>query len=143
MDTRSLSIIQIGNGSSDTNSSSDSALLYYENPIGNVSALLQRIAPSSIAEWVDITSQTSQSLPGGFRNADSAVQFSHTLYESDIGAPFSTPFTSVANFSLKRLGEDVIGDGALFYSSPEATLVSTVYNTTFGTPGTFISGMNL
>ena len=137
MDTRSLSITSLGNGTV-TNSSTDTALLFYENPTGNASVLVQRITTqSSQAQWVDITSQTSQSLPGEFRNADPIVEPSHTLYESDIVATFSTPFTIIG------LDEDETGDGypseieALFCSPPDATRVSTIYSPTIGAPGKF------
>ena len=155
VETRSLSITPLGNGSSDTNSTTNLALLYYENPTGNASALLQRISPrSALTQWVDITSQESQLLPGEFRNTGpmTNMDLSHTLYESDnINAIFSTPFTRVANFT-GILSEDDIGVqpgmgalspvGALSYSPPNASLVSIVYNAVLGGPGNFRTGMH-
>lgn len=109
------------------NSTINSAILYYENLTGNVSALLQRTTShyypsihgkSAPETWIDITSQDSKSLPSEFRNTpgrnSSNDSYSYTLYESDINATYSTPFTSGANFS----GWSV---GALFYSSSNAT----------------------
>ena len=138
VDTRSLSIsvFPAANGSSsfnpDTNSTTNVALLYYENSNGKVSALLHRLLTegnqysgwSSQDQWVDITSQESQKLPQEFRNAPgfsysnslyefgsnhNATLFSHTLYEADPTAVYSTPFSSAANF----FGPSA---GALFYS---------------------------
>ena len=102
VNTRSLSITSIGNGSSSTNFTTDSALLYYENPDGNMSALLQRGDPLYPAQWIDITSQGSESLPDEFRNNQSSTVYvtatSATLYESDTNATFNTPFISGADF---------------------------------------------
>ncbi|KAL9076101.1 MAG: hypothetical protein Q9161_001148 [Pseudevernia consocians] len=133
VDTRSLSITPIGNGSSDANPTTNSALLYYENSNGNVSALLRRGSFVDQFQWVDITSQQSESLPNEFGNAPglnahsdtnipeeiSGDYFndSKTLYESDTDAIFSTPFTSGANLSGPFIG-------ALFYSPPEPSLVN-------------------
>ena len=88
----------------------DLALLYYENPNGKASVLVMRgsLLQSNI-QWFDISSQESISLPEGFRNAPGYDQTSFTLYESDTNALFSTPFTSAANFTDSRIG-------ALFYS---------------------------
>ena len=107
MGSPSLSITSIEGVLPSTNTTINSALLYYENPTGNVSALLQRTSITFADECVDITSQASESLPNEFRN--SAGQTSNTLYESDTNATYSTPFTSGANFT----GWDI---GALFYS---------------------------
>ena len=100
VNTRSLSITSIGNGSSSTNFTTDSALLYYENPDGNMSALLQRGDPLYQAQWINITSQGSESLPDEFRNNQSSTVYltSATLYESDTNATFNTPFISGADF---------------------------------------------
>ena len=113
MDTRSLSITSTGR-SSDTGSLTDSALLYYENPTGRVSALFQHGH-----EWVDITSQGSQSLPDEFHNAPD-FNSSKTLYNSaETNAILSTPFTSGANWTGYSIG-------ALFYSPPNASSVKGV-----------------
>ena len=163
MDTRSLSITPIGNGSSDANPTTNSALLYYENPNGNVSALLRRGSFVDQFQWVDITSQQSESLPNEFGNAPglnahsdtnlpeeiSGDYFndSKTLYESDTDAIFSTPFTSGANLSGPFIG-------ALFYSPPEPSLVNGKFPLSSGSftyaghsigpggPGYFGSGMS-
>ena len=128
VDTRSLSTTTIRSGSSDTNATTNSALLYYENADGKVAALLQRITDTvnqdgqfgRSTQWVDITSQQSKSLPNEFRNVPDS-EYSNTLYESVkksvINATFSTPFTSGANFFGCTIG-------ALFYSPPAASLVN-------------------
>ena len=125
MDTRSLSISYFltANESYSVDVSPDSttnvALLYYENPNGNVSALLHRYFNGS-NEWVDITSQESKGLPHEFRNApgfnystDSNTTndfiLSHTLYDADPTVVYSTPFVSAANLFGKSAG-------ALLYS---------------------------
>ena len=109
VNTRSLSIASIGvAGGNRTNS----ALLYYENPTGNISALLRRlpVSPGTLQytdfEYVDITHQ-SKTLPDEFRNNGTLDSHeSRTLYELDV--PFSTPFASQTNWSANI--------GALFYS---------------------------
>ena len=89
MDTRSLSISLIpdASNSSDLNASKNSttnvALLYYENPNGKVSALLHRhlelfaegsaAGSSSQEQWIDITSQESKALAKEFRNAPGLI----------------------------------------------------------------------
>ena len=153
MDTRSLSITPIGNGSSDTNLTTNSALLFYENPTGNVPALLQRISPNSNqaelssqpqqVQWVDITSQKSQGLPDEFWNDGLNLFDSRTLYESDMNATFSTPFTVIANDSTLTVGnQNEVGAelGALFYSPPDASLASISYVFNSSAPGDFIGG---
>lgn len=132
VDTRSLSIIQFpgANGSFFPNpnvtSITNIALLYYESPNGNVSALLNRAiqGPGSkgdinmLVQWIDITSQESKALPHEFRNApgfnyssslgpevEENATFSYTLYETDPITIFSTPFSS-----------DGTSGSALFYS---------------------------
>ena len=120
MNTRSLSVTTSITNGSDSNSTS---LLYYENPTGKVSALLQHISPpgpdpamSSISSWVDITSQAVRSLPDEFRKAPSsdiaAPSNSNTLYESQPNATFSPPFTS---YPLSMSGSQ-LQCIALFYS---------------------------
>ena len=99
------------------NSTINLALLYYENPTGKASALVQRaFQQSSEIQWVDISSQESKSLPDDFRNSPGPGQLSFTLYESDTNATFSTPFTSATNFTESAIG-------ALFYS-PNVSLVN-------------------
>ena len=104
VDTRSLSVTSVPGSRAyirNTNSSGNLALLYYENSAGNVSALLQRSDPTESGvgvQWYDITSQSSQSLPGDFHNSPSDPT-SHTLYESRADITFGTPFASMANHS--------------------------------------------
>ena len=121
IDTRSLSIKRIVYDSRlSMNSTTNCALLYYENPSGNVSALLNRVSvrpnPNSGLglqfQWIDVTSQESEALPREFWNAPDynySKTFSHTLYESDPYTVYGTPFSS---------------DGGLFYS-PSNPLPST------------------
>ena len=154
MNTRSLSITSVNN--TVINSTTNSALLYYENPTGNVSALLQRISPQPTqilemlnAQWIDISSQESKSLPDEFRNVP-GFNFSNTLYESYTNAKFSIPFTSGLDFS----GSPTIG--ALFYSPPTnasrfrlhdgslvsaSTIVTADYQIGPTGPGNFSAGM--
>lgn len=152
MDTRSLFITSTGYGSSDANSTTNSALLYYENPTGNVSALLQRFSPQSNeyskveqAQWIDITSQKSKSLPDEFDNVPHS-NHSNTLYESSPWAGFSTPFTGGAYFSDTSIG-------AVFYQPnvslasdgpPESggLIVFTNYTVGPSGPGSFNTGMH-
>ena len=114
VDTRSLSVTLVNR--SETIPFADSlngniALLYYENPTGNVSALLQRSVWTRYEQsfqWLDITSQSNQSLPGEFRNVpNSSVSnygSSHTLHESLANTRLGTPFTSGANFVDSGVG---------------------------------------
>ena len=89
MDTRSLSVASLET----VNQSITLAILFYENPIGQVSALVQIFTSAGIPKWFDITSQSSQSLPGDLRkNPD--PDFSNTLYESALNDTFSPPFTT-------------------------------------------------
>ena len=127
VDTRSLSIslFPTANNSSNFNldeaSTTNVALLFYENPNGKVSALLHRLmnivwgpqgGESWQDQWIDITSQESEALPNEFRNAPgfnyrntlyqlspynttfSKTAFSKTLYEADPLAVYNTPFFS-------------------------------------------------
>ena len=156
MDTRSLSLSSVPSDANTTLISQ--AILYYENPTGNVSALLQRITdndpteynvPSWSQKWFDITSQKSESLPNEFRNIDeknsSKSSYSKTLYESNTNATYSTPFTSGANFA----GWNV---GALFYSPSNKSLdgsplisgggiVAAGYTMSLNGTGNFTAGM--
>lgn len=138
VDTRSLSmsLFPTANTSSNfdlgKNSTTNVALLFYENPNGKVSALLYRLmnivdenpqaGGSEQDQWIDITSQESKALPNEFRNApgfnysntlykDSGYNttFSRTLYEADPIAVYSTPFFSAPNFFSGSVG-------AMFYS---------------------------
>lgn len=111
--TRSLSVTSISTPSGDFNGTINLALLFYENPNGNVSALLQRDGVSGF-QFVDITSQESPSLPNEFRSSSGMFR-SYTLYESAMNATFSAPFASGYNQSR-----------ALFYSPPSASLKSTI-----------------
>ena len=150
MDTRSLSISLIpdASNSSDLNASKNSttnvALLYYENPNGKVSALLHRhlelfaedpaAGSSSQEQWIDITSQESKALAKEFRNAPgfnysntlyktyndtTPTMFSHTLYEADPTAVYGTPFFSAPGFFAASVGAPGFFSasvGAIFYS---------------------------
>ena len=95
VDTRSLSVNSIS--SFLPNTTTNLALLYYENPNGKLSALLQRQDIEQV-RWIDITSQASES-------------------ESEANITFSTPFTSGTNFSSSP------GIGALFYT-PDTQLLN-------------------
>ena len=107
------------------NSTTNIALLFYETPNGKVSALLHRLiiivnenpqaGSSPQDQWINITSQESKALPNEFRNAPKFnyrntpyegdpllgdghnPTFSHTLYEADPIAVYSTPFFSALN----------------------------------------------
>ncbi|KAM0800348.1 hypothetical protein BDR22DRAFT_972912 [Usnea florida] len=133
VDTRSLSIssLETVNNSSEfnlvENSTTNLALLFYENPNGKVSALLHRLlntvnmkfrmenAPRD--QWIDITSQDSKALPNEFRNApgfnysnslpnssEFITTFSKTLYDADPNAVYSTPFLGAPDYTT---GSDV------------------------------------
>ena len=154
IDTRSLSITSVSN--TDTNSTTNSGLLYYENPTVNVSALLQRISPQPTqnlkalnAQWIDITSQESKSLPGEFRNVPD-FNSSNTLYESYTNAIFSTPFTSGVTLSGSSIGALLFSpptkasrfkaDGGPLFSA--STIVSADYKIGPRGPGSFSAGMS-
>ena len=151
MDTRSLSFCSLplpsGKlGGNDTNSIINLALLIYESPTRNVSALLYRGRLSTVngssSEWVDITSQESKALPSAFRNPESTLYSnfsSFTLYETFDGiephVSLSTPFTCAANFS----NYDV---GLLFYwPDAEFPVVAPSYSINPGGVGGFRDGM--
>lgn len=138
MDTRSLSFNSL-NETFTGNSTISSALLYYENPTGNISALLQRTNAQDQSQWVDITPQGSKSLP-------TYIGTSFTFYELGNNATFSTPFTSAANFAGNTIT-------ALFYSpniSPKnggPVILTSGYNAVAeqvdpGGPGYLLSGMH-
>lgn len=169
VDTRSLSISlsPAPNASSTpssfnayTNSTTNVALLYYENTKGEVSALLHRLltfgdkqSSSQQDQWIDITNQESKALPREFRNAPGFIYsnsfydtgpnhnttFSHTLHETDPIAVYSTPFASTG---------DSFGSSAMFYSpldplpnttSPLAggSFFNAYYNIGLNGPGNF------
>ena len=122
VNTRSLSItlFPFANTSLNTteNSTTNVALLFYENPNGKVSTLLYRLintfnSPGGVLfdQWINITSQESKALPNEFHNAPGSnhsntpyrlCEFSntcsHTLYEADPNAVYNTPFFSTPNF---------------------------------------------
>ena len=127
VDTRSLSIslFPTANTSSSfnigENSTTNVALLFYENPNGKVSALLHRFinvvsedpqgGESQQDQWIDITSQESQALPNEFRNPPGFnysntlyklsgynTTFSRTLHKADPIAVYNTPFASAPYF---------------------------------------------
>ena len=94
---------------SDTNSTTV-YLLFYENPTGEASALLQRIPSTDspkATQWVDITG---------------------TLHDSEPNAKFNAPFASRADFdahSITPIGRHP--SGFCFYSRLNAS-AGTVYN---------------
>lgn len=122
VNTRSLVITTLSEPFDPNSSYINQAILYYENPNGNISALLQRgVSARTEAEyqWVDITNQESQSLPHDCRNGPNS-RSSHTLYESE-GAAVSTPFTTSwlgTNPSADKIG---LSTRATFYTSANAT----------------------
>ena len=117
--TRSLSATSIGSLSGDSNSTSNVALIYYENPTGEIAALLEQgfvdvvdVVDVVDAGWVDVTSQESKSIPAEFHNAPIEPDewpTSKTLSECYVNVTFGVPFTSAANFSGAQVG-------ILFYS---------------------------
>ena len=115
VNTRSLSYCLLSDTVLSSNSKLNLALLFYENPTGKISALLQRgnSLENGATEWTDITSQGSRSLPDAFRNGPGPDNNnSKTLYESDTSATFGTPFT------CQSVGAgDENGVELLFYSS--------------------------
>lgn len=99
------------------NSNITNTILYYENPTGQVSALIQRFSPTYGVKWIDVTSQNSQSLPSDLRkNRDPSI--SNTLYESVFNDTFSPPFTTRNGNPFSR---------ALFYSPLNDCIFDTVY----------------
>ena len=144
MNTRSLSIASIGTiGGNRTNS----ALLYYENSSGNVSALLRRVpvSPSDDQDtdfqYVDVTHQ-STALPDDFHNVGPS-DTSYTLYESDTSVTFIAPFASQTNWSANV--------GALFYLTQDPSseqyregdfFEAVTYMIDPSGPGNFSTGMH-
>ena len=108
---------------SDTNSTTV-YLLFYENPTGEVSALLQRVSSiinPAATQWVDITSQEVSSLPDGFHDRRGDL-YSHTLHESVANAEFNAPFASRANLDAHPAAPDRQPPfGFLFYSRLNAS----------------------
>ncbi|KAM0804277.1 hypothetical protein BDR22DRAFT_970096 [Usnea florida] len=121
--TRQLSLMFAANADEPTNKSVVTGLLLYENPAGNVTALLaawQRCASGAIycvakdgevypaGSWLDI-SKNYKSVPQSVfspqyynysgPNSDSVTVVSSTLYESSPGTIFSTPFSIAFNSS--------------------------------------------
>ena len=126
--TRSLSIVgsPLGSGLNwdmVSLNNLDRSLLYYEDPTGKISVLSHQavgneknrtLKASPTAEWVNLTSQESKSLPDEFRNTPASID-SKTLYESLVpNTTLRAPFTCGANWSV--IGGDVLSVGALFYS---------------------------
>lgn len=73
--------------------------------------------------WIDVSSQSSQSLPDDFLNSPQSL-FSNTLYESARNYTFSTPFTA------RNIPEVIIGNAvtvALFYSPRDDHIFSNTY----------------
>ena len=140
-DTRSLSIssFTVAEPSGTENVTSNSALLFYEDAFGNVTALLQRTSLEVLqnitkvhVQWIDITSQKTKQLPDEFHNVypekRPAQASSSTLYDSDTRATFSRPFITEADpisgngiaadtlFYSHSGGSSVIGDNILYSS---------------------------
>ena len=96
VNTRSLSFCLLNKTILSSNSTLNLALLFYENPTGKISALLQRenMPRQGATEWIDITSQGTKSLPDGFHiGPDLKYDRIPTLYETNTNATFSTLFT--------------------------------------------------
>ena len=144
VNTRSLSVISVSGSSVDTvarNSSTDLALLYFEDASGNVSALLQHVnntdTPWGLIQWFDITSQNEHHeiftdaprVDGSSHNPnfDPFDGFSHTLYESVANTTFSVPFTFKANF-LKVSKGGSTPMRRLFYAPGNASLVADFFD---------------
>ena len=112
VNTRSLCVAQTS-----SNETSTGTLLYYENPIGKVSALTENLFLNTpnLDDWVDITSQESTALPESYRNTPGSTAgcCSKTLNESLDSSLFtlSAPFTCGANLSNPLAIE------AMFYST--------------------------
>ena len=150
--TRSLSITSVPGSGVDRGGphpTQNLAILYYENPAGNVSALLRRLvwksdnsSEGSYVEWLDI-SQRSKSLPSDFLNFDPGV---HTFWESNqrFGHYYtlSAPFTSRANFSDQPTSPGTFELGALFYAPDNGSLVSDFYFIGFQGPGNYSGRMH-
>ena len=91
---------------------------------------MQRDPPSGILTWTDITSQSSQSLPGDLRNGPD-ITLSNTLYESALNYAFSTPFTGTANY----YGSVETTVGAMFYSPLNVSIFRINYQVTVNDSG--------
>ena len=141
MTTRSLSVAQTGIPLNFSMDITDLALLYYENPTGKVTALCQESGlgySGIIQEWIDITSQESQSLPDIFRNnsTSAADGNSKTLDESFTSKNYtlSAPFTcQTRNLTQQSTIE-------AYFNSPSASnfeIQSNYYWTGSSGPGNF------
>ena len=151
--TRSLSVTSVSGSSVDTlarNSTTNSALLYFEDETGNVSALLQHVNETD-TQWFDITSQNEHHgiFPDSPRvddfskapNFDPLNDFSHTLYESIANTTFSVPFTCKANFlRLSKGGSTSMR--ALFYAPGNASLVADFFDVGPSGPGNYSGCMH-
>ena len=119
VDTRSLSVASVSatNQSTHINSTTTYAILYYENPTSQVSALIQRVSPAYSVKWIDVTGQKRQSLPSDLRK-DPFSPLGNTLYESVFNDTFSPPFTTRNGNSNSQ---------ALFYSPLHDCILNTIY----------------
>ena len=145
VDTRSLSVASLStpNQSTDTNSTTTYTILYYENPTGQVSALIRRFSPAYGVKWIDVTSQNSQSLPSDLRK-DPAANLSYTLYESAPNDKFSPPFTTETGYYNDTFPD--VQSTANFYSPLHDCILNTYYlrgvnDSGFLTPGYFDTGL--
>ncbi len=122
------------------------SLLYYEDPTRRISVLSHQtvgneknrtLKESPTAEWVNLTSQESKSLPDEFRNtpASTAGTNSKTLYES-LGAntTLRAPFTCETNWTLPY--DDNFTVEAIFYSPNASTSQFAIQDYAMG-PGDF------
>ena len=154
--TRTLSIASVPGSDVDSdpsinNSTQNLAILYYENPAGNVSALLQRMVwtynSSGVndvvqrqSQWLDITSQSSKSLPSDFLNVVD-TEDSHTLWESaevyGRHTTLSTPFTSRANFSHVFPSPGTYDMGVVFYAPDNGSFGFESYDIGLQGPGNY------
>ena len=152
VDTRSLSVTPIPGSYSENipaDFTANTALLYYENATGNVSALLRRLIADNEMDvtlpWFDITSQNEHH--GNLSDAPRVDEFSngpnfpslvgsHTLYESVASTKVSTPFTCKANFSGDPNGGST-SIGALFYAPGNSSFVIDVFVVGPSGPGNY------
>lgn len=101
MDTRSLTVTSLIGGRQiySLNTTTDTAILLYENSIGKVTMLLQRrvmLRPPPLDvmefEWDDITSPKSPSLPKKFRDSTSNVLDEIAANNITLSTPFASSF---------------------------------------------------
>lgn len=99
------------------------ALLYYENPNGNVSTLLycanQTRKGPDLAFWLDVTSQLE------------------TVLEQDTSLTLSMPFTS----GIYNLDPSHSSISLSFYSDREVSFVRQYFNVSTTSNGNFTAGM--